>query len=163
RGTVAPRGAGSIPEAGQGISEGMRGAQAASRRTVQEAWEKVESLYPVLTDTPAGAEARNLLGQNLRQQFDDLGFFPDEALTPNAHKMMQSLTDYSQAMPEKMPYPILGEARKPAPDLDTMRRRLLKMYQNAAPGQDKAAARAIYAGFNDWMEDAASRQLVRTE
>lgn len=165
RSRVAPAGAASIPEAGQGISEGMRAAQAASRRKVQEAWEKVGELYPVLTETKTGSQARNLLTQHLRQQFDDLGFFPDQALTPNAHKMMKSLESYAKSVPERIEevYPLLGQSSKRIPSIDTMRRRLLAMYQNAAPGQDKAAARAIYAAFNDWLEDAAAQQIVRTE
>jgi len=43
-----------------------------------------------------------------------------------------------------------------------MRRRLLARYQGAAPGQDKAAARAIYNGFNDWFDDVSTNQSLRT-
>lgn len=161
RARVAPQGSGSLAEAGQGTSEALRSAQRTSRQTVEDAWDKVGEIYPVLTDTATGNSARGLMTQNLRQQFDDLGFFPDQQLTPTAHKMMEGLTNYSRAMPERMPYSILGDPAPRAPALDSMRRRLLKQYQAAAPGQDKAAARAIYSGFVDWIEDAAAQQKVR--
>ena len=158
---VAPQGSGTLAEAGQGTSEALRGAQRASRQKVEDAWDQVGNLYPVLTSTQTGDTARGLMTQNLRQQFDDLGFFPDPQLTPTAHKMMEALTSYSTSMPERIPYTLLGAPAAKAPALDAMRRRLLKQYQSASQGQDKAAARAIYSGFVDWIEAAASQQLVR--
>lgn len=161
RGQLAPQGAGSLPEAGQSIGEGLRGAQAASRDKVAQAWKEIEDLYPVLSQTATGNEARGLLTQSLRGKFDDLGFFPDQQLTPSAHKMMGAVTEYSKAMPPAVPYEILGPSAGRAPSLDNMRRRLLAQYQGAQPGQDRAAARAIYDGFNDWVESVSQQQFIR--
>lgn len=158
---VAPQGSPTLPEAGQEIGEGLRAARGASDRQITQAWKDVENLYPVLTDTDTGSQARNMLSQSLRQNFDNLGFFPDEKLTPTAHQMMNEVTDYSKSIPTNTPYEILGKTER-APSIDNMRRRLLARYEGAAPGQDKAAARSIYNSFNDWIEEVSTNQYVRT-
>lgn len=161
RSRVAPRSADTAAEAGQDIGEGLRSARKASDKQVSEAWQQAEDLYPVLTETATGGEARSMLTQTLRQKFDDLGFFPDESLTPTAHRMMRELEDYASNVPTNTPYPILGKTER-APALDNMRRRLLARYQGAQPGQDKAAARSIYSAFDDWMEGVSDQQFIRT-
>lgn len=161
QGRLAPKSASTLPEAGQEIGEGLRSARAGSDAQIAAAWKEIEDLYPVLTETATGNEARTIMTQHLRQQFDNLGFFPDEKLTPTAHQMMNELTDYSKSIPTNTPYELLGKTGR-APSIDNMRRRLLARYEGAAPGQDKAAARAIYNSFNDWIEDVSTNQFIRT-
>ena len=158
---VAPQSSQTLPEAGQEIGEALRGARKTSDAQVAAAWKEIEDLYPVLSETTTGGDARSIMTQHLRQQFDNLGFFPDEKLTPTAHQMMKELTDYSKSIPTNTPYEILGKTGR-APSIDNMRRRLLARYEGAAPGQDKAAARAIYNSFNDWIEDVSTNQYIRT-
>jgi hypothetical protein len=158
---LAPQSGANLSEAGQEIGEGLRSARAGSDAQVTQVWKEVEDLYPVLTETATGGKAREAMTQHLRQQFDDLGFFPDEKLTPTAHQMMNELTDYSRNIPTNTPYEILGKTGR-APSLDNMRRRLLARYQGAVDKQDKAAARAIYNGFNDWFDDISTNQSLRT-
>jgi len=158
---VAPGSAATLPDAGQEVGEGLRAARRASDRQVSEAWQQIEDLYPVLTDTATGSQARSLMSQTLRQRFDDLGFVPDPQLTPTAHRMMLELQDYSKSIPTDTPYEILGKTGR-APSIDNMRRRLLARYQGAQPGQDKSASRAIYGAFDDWIEGVSDQQFIRT-
>ena len=44
--------------------------------------------------------------------------------------------------------------------VDEMRRNLMQMKDAAAPGPDREAARRIYEGFDQWMKDASSKQLL---
>jgi len=159
---VAPQAADTVADAGQDIGEGIRAARAASDDQVSAAWRETEDLYPVLTDTKTGNAARDLMTQTLRTKFDDLGFVPDEQLTPTAHRMMLELRDYSRNIPTDTPYEILGKTGR-APSLDAMRRRMLARYQGAQPGQDKAAARAIYSAFDDWMDGISGQQFLRNK
>lgn len=158
---IAPGSSDDLAAAGQDIGEGLRSARKTSDAEVAAAWKEIEDLYPVLSDTTTGNEARQMMTQDLRQKFDDLGFFPDEKLTPTAHQMMSEITDFSKNIPTNIPYEILGKTGR-APSIDNMRRRLLARYEGAAPGQDKAAARAIYNGFNDWIEDLSATQALRS-
>jgi hypothetical protein len=161
QGRIAPKSAATLPEAGQEIGESLRSARAGSDAQVTQAWKEIEDLYPVLSDTNTGNAARDMMTQDLRQKFDSLGFFPDEKLTPTAHQMMNELTDFSRNIPTHTPYELLGKTGR-TPSIDNMRRRLLARYEGAAPGQDKAASRAIYNGFNDWIEDLSATQALRS-
>jgi hypothetical protein len=160
RGRIAPGASDDIASAGQEVGEGIRAARRASDDQVSAAWREIEDLYPVLTDTKTGNAARDMMTQTLRTKFDDLGFVPDEQLTPTAHRMMLELQDYSRSIPTNTPYEILGKTGR-APSLDAMRRRMLARYQGAQPGQDKAAARAIYSAFDDWMDGISGQQFLR--
>lgn len=160
---LAPRASETIPETGQAIGEGLRAAQRTADDQIGQAWDNVTPLRPVMSQGKTGDAARGLLTQHLRQELDGLGFFPDEHLTPTAHHMMKSLTSYARGAPEDVPYEILGKPDKGLLPLDTMRRRLFKQYESAAPGQDRAAARAIYNAFNNWTQDATGQQLVRNQ
>lgn len=157
---VAPQASRTLPETGQELGEGLRGARKASDAQVAAAWKEIEDLYPVLTDTATGNEARSMMTQSLRQHFDNLGYFPDPELTPTTDRMLKELTNFSENIPTNTPYPILGKTGR-APTIDNMRRRLLARYEGAEPGQDKAAARATYNAFNDWIEGVSTNQFIR--
>jgi hypothetical protein len=135
---------------GPEIRAGMRGAQGAARAGEREAWDKVSDLTPK-------PQAFGTLPDMLAGRLGDLPV--DEVNTRAAAQMAKALDDYVSG--KAISKPVAGVLKQtPVTTLDQMRRRLLAMSQSADNATDQRAARAIYDGFNDWIDDAASKALV---
>jgi hypothetical protein len=153
RESIAPGSAETGREAAERTSQALRSAREASRAEESALWRQVPEVAPA-------DEAMPRLAGNIRKRIDDLGFGPDERLTPAAHRQMSLLQDYVQGKPVQQAYDLLGE-RGSRPTLDEMRRRLLSFVRSADSPQDQAVANAIYAGFNDWIDDIAQSGMIR--
>jgi len=150
---VAPGSAPTAREAGEQTAESLRSAREASRAEESALWREVPDMMP-------DKDAMPRLGSHVSRKIDELGFGPDESLTPAAHRQMTLLEDYVSGKPVQQPYSLLGD-RGARPSIDEMRRRLLSFVKAADSPQDKAAANAVYSGFNDWIDDIAEAGLIK--
>ncbi len=135
---------------GESIREGMGAAKQGARAAEREAWEGATDLLPK-------PEAMALLPDSIAGRIGSLRI--DDRITPKAYSMAEDLQKYvdGKAMTEGGPA-ILKQT--PVRTVDEMRRRLLTTYKGTVDPQDKAAAKAIYDGFNDWIGTAAEQQLL---
>ena len=143
-GQVAPS------ELGSGIRQGLQSARSAERAIEREAWDAVPDLVAkpgAFDDLPTALSGQ--LGQ-LRV---------DGTVTPTAWRMAQVLDDFVQGKGITPDAPsVLQQA--PIRTVDEMRRQLGIISRSAKDPADRAAAGAIYSGFNDWIETAAQKQLL---
>jgi hypothetical protein len=137
-------------EVGSAIKESLQGAKAGARQAESEAWKGVSDITPK-------PEAFDLLPNAIGNRLGSLRV--DDKLTPKAFAMAQDLDGYvaGKALTEGGPK-VLGQT--PVRTLDEMRRRLLATYRGTAEATDRAAAKGIYDGFNDWLSEAASKALI---
>lgn len=136
---------------GRGIQETLKSAKDKGDEAIEKAWTSVKVLE-------ADPQAFQTLPTMLRNKLGPIR--PDDALTPTAVRMVKDIQSFTKG--EGVP----GEAaeflgQKPVRYLDEQRRRLLAMYQGAQNNTDRAAAKAVYEGFNDWIDDVADKGLVR--
>lgn len=141
------------PTLGQNIRTGTRAARDATRQQENELWSRVGEMFP-----QEGA-FRPLPGA-LQNRVSAAGVRPDAELTPAAHRMLGDLEGFAKGEVQQSQYALLPDDVRSL-DVDGMRRRLLSTYQSAQPGSpDARAAKAIYDGFNDWIDEAAERALL---
>lgn len=153
RGKLAPTGAASRQEAGEGISSAFVKAQDASKAAERARWKALPDMSP-----EDGAAGR--FSPILQKKFEKLDFLPDEKITPAAFEQVKMLEDYLGGKGLKKPSKLFGD--KPArPSIDEMRRRLLAASKGAATGQDRLASKAIYESFNDWVSDIGQKGLIK--
>lgn len=82
----------------------------------------------------------------------------DATNTPVAWGMRDQLTKFIRGQaPEQADTPFTSA---PVKTVDQMRRRLGSAVDSAQTGQDQAAARALYDGYNDWIMESAKRELL---
>lgn len=137
-------------ELGRSIQQGVGQARAGERAVESAAWEKVPDLiarpgaFDALPDAISGH-----LG----------GIRPNQQVTPTAWRMAQELDAYvsGKGITEGAPS-VLKQA--PIRTVDEMRRVLGDMVSGAANNTDRKAAKAIYDGFNDWIDRAAEQALL---
>lgn len=134
---------------GSGIQSGMRSARDAAEAGEDAAWAAVTDMLPK-------KEAFDLLPEALAGR---LGGMRVTAEMPKAAAMAKALDDYVDGKAFQEPVAKVLQ-QTPVKTLDEMRRQLLGMYKSAADPTDRAAAKAIYDGFNDWIDDAARKALV---
>jgi hypothetical protein len=137
-------------EIGQRVKKGLAEAKAAEKAVEKAAWAEVPDLIArpgAFDDLPAALSGQ--LGK-LRV---------DETVTPTAWKMAQALDDFvsGRGLTEGAPA-VLRQA--PIRTVDEMRRQLGTISRSAKEPADRAAASAIYDGFNDWIETAAQKSLL---
>ena len=138
----------STQQMGTAVRSAAREAEQAAEAEASAAWRKVGRLEP----TP---EAVAELPTHLAPR---LGSLPlDEKLTPTAVAMVKDLRGF---MGGKVP----GEfadvvGRQAVPDAIEMRKRLFQVMRSAESPTDKAAARAIYEGYGDWIEQSAATAI----
>ena len=134
---------------GSGIQAGMRHARDMAEAGETAAWDAVPDLLPK-------KEAFDLLPNALAGR---LGGIRVTSEMPKAAAMAKALDDYVSG--EAFSDPVAKVLRQsPVKTIDEMRRQLLGMYKGAADPTDKMAAKAIYDGFNDWIDDAAKQSLL---
>jgi hypothetical protein len=135
---------------GQSVREGANTAREAARAAEGEAWDKVGPLTATkdaLDVLPASLEAR--LGADV---------IVDSETTPAAAKMAQEMDRFVSG---EAPQPVAKVLKNnPVQSVDLMRRRLLSISRGAQTPSDKRAAVALYDGFNDWIDEAASKNLL---
>lgn len=134
---------------GTGIQTGMRSARDAAEAGEDAAWSAVTDMLPK-------KEALDLLPDALAGRLGTLRVTPE---MPKAAAMAKSIDDYIAGKAFNEPVAKVLQ-QSPVKTIDEMRRQLLGMYKGASDPTDKAAAKAIYDGFNDWIDDAARQSLV---
>jgi hypothetical protein len=134
---------------GRSISEGVQTAKSAGDKVISQAWKGLDDVMPK-------PEAFKELPNALQNRIGELPI--DEVLTPAATRMVRELDDFvSGTLPEPQSA-LLGQPK--AFGLDQMRRRLMSMKDGADNATDRAAAKAIYHAFDDWMDDIATKGFV---
>lgn len=137
---------------GQNIQSGLVKAKTASDDAINAAWDGLDNIYPhqqAFKDLPAAIDSR----------IGDIAIDPQTM--PSAGAMIETLKKFMAG--EEAPMGSgLGNPTTRRMDMNFVRRRLLKGYQGASPNNpaDVAAAKAVYDGFNDWIDDVAERGLV---
>lgn len=134
---------------GAGIQSGMRHA-----RTMAEAGET--AAWDAVTDVLPKKEAFDLLPDALAGR---LGGVRVTAEMPKAAAMAKALDDYISGKAFSDPVAKVLQ-QSPVKTVDEMRRQLLGMYKGAADPTDQMAAKAIYDGFNDWIDQASQKLLI---
>ncbi|WP_299476981.1 hypothetical protein [uncultured Paracoccus sp.] len=135
---------------GQGIRGGLETARAGARTVEEEAWGKVGPLMP----TP---EAVQTLPQFLLKALGTRKI--DPKVTPNAASMLDDLEAMFKGQDMRPGYDVLA-GQPGRMSVDEVRRRLGPLV-NAKDPADRAAAKAVYGAFNDWIDDAAEKSLLR--
>ena len=154
-GTMDPRGITPVQQMpdtsdlGTGIQSGMRSARDAADAVESKAWEEVTDILP-------RQEAFDLLPDALAGRLGTLRVTPE---MPRAAAMAKALDSYVEGKAFSDPVASVLK-QSPVKTVDEMRRQLLGMYKAANDPTDQAAARAIYDGFNDWIDEAANKSLL---
>ena len=155
-GTMSPAGmthvqqmADNAADLGSGIRSGMRHARDMAEEGERKAWEAVTDILP----TP---RAFDLLPDALAGRLGSLRVTPE---MPKAAAMAKVLDDYVAGKAFNEPVAKVLQ-QSPVKTIDEMRRQLLGMYKGASDPTDQAAAKAIYDGFNDWIDEAAKQSLL---
>lgn len=155
-GTMQPAGvthvqqmADNAADLGSGIQTGMRHARDMAEEGERKAWEAVTDILP----TP---QAFDLLPDALAGRLGGIRVTPE---MPKAAAMAKAIDDYVDGKAFKDPVAKVLQ-QSPVKTIDEMRRQLLGMYKGAADPTDTAAAKAIYDGFNDWIDEAAKQSRL---
>lgn len=136
---------------GSGIQTGMRHARGKAEAGEDAAWDAVTDLLP----TP---QAFGILPQHVNARLSSIGMRVTPEM-PKASAMGKAIDDYMEGKAFADPVAKVFQ-QSPVKTLDEMRRQLLGMYRSAADDTDRAAAKAIYDGFNDWIDDAAKQSFI---
>lgn len=151
---IAPsRGSGSPPPVllGENIQGGLQGAREAAKKIEKEAWDRVGPTY-------ATEDALNLLPRQIAQEIGDLApLAAEKPVTPVSNVMLDILRKFRKGDPLQTADEFLGEAT--VPEIDALRRSLLKM-MSKADGSDKEVAGRVYGGFNKWIKQAEDQALL---
>lgn len=154
-GTLAPdRAPGRMPSdanpatLGQSVRDGLTAARQGAQAAENKAWESVPKMAPT-------KEALDVLPDHISEAIG--GRVIDES-TPAAARMGKVLDSFIKG---ETPASVAGVFKtQPIQDVDRMRRALLTMRGGAATNEDRAAARAVYDGFNSWIDAAAEKNLL---
>ncbi|WP_072396455.1 hypothetical protein [Hyphomicrobium sp. CS1GBMeth3] len=134
---------------GVGIQSGMRHAREMAEAGEDAAWGAVTDILPTKA-------AFDLLPNALAGR---LGTLRVTSEMPKAASMARGLDDYIGGRAFSDPVAKVLQ-QSPVKTVDEMRRQLLGMYKGAVDPTDQAAAKAIYDGFNDWIDEAARQSLL---
>lgn len=144
-----------VPDLGDGIRSGLQAAKGAAKAQERAAWEGVG-------DIVAKPGAFDLLPEKLTQALGD--FRIDTVAGPGntnpvALRMIQQLDDFVSNKQITAEGPaILKQA--PIKTVGEMRKNLGSQINSAQTDTDRAAAKAVYGAYNDWIAAAAEKQLL---
>ena len=155
-GTIAPqRGPGRVGtrELGEDVQEGAVRARDSLREQESAQWQALEPMFP---EQGAFGSMPGILRSRL-----DRAEVPaiDPELTPAAHRMLQRLESYAKREVNQPQYDILPSETQ-IKDIDQFRRQLLNLSRSTNSPTDAKASRAIYDGYNEWIDEAAERALL---
>jgi hypothetical protein len=137
---------------GTGVRTGLQTAREAAEAGENAAWEAVPKIR-------ATQGAIDLLPRQVQSALGDRIVHDG---TPAAARMGKMLDDYMNGAAPAQQAAIFGK-KSGVPDIDTVRRQLLSLSKGAATPEDQGAARAIYGGFNDWIDAAAEKALLSND
>lgn len=137
-------------ELGSGINKGVSAARQGGDELINKAWKDVTDIVPA-------DEAMPLLAQKVGAKVGDLPI--DEMLTPAATRMEKELAAFVQGEAKSGSPGLIGE--KSVKTVDQMRRRLLSIRDAAGNQTDRSTAKAIYDGFNDWIDEIAEQGFIK--
>lgn len=151
---IAPsRGTGNVApiNIGENVQGGLNAARETAKGIEKEAWKNVGPTY-------ATEDALNLLPSRIAQEIGDMApLASDKTVTPMTNVMLDMLRKFRKGDPLQTADEFLGEAT--VPELDTVRRSLLKI-MSGAKGEDKTAATRVYSGYNQWIKEAEDQALL---
>ena len=137
---------------GQSIREGLQSAQQGASQTEEKLWQSARGL--TATD-----ESKAILPQMLNEHVGRVGIPIDEN-TPQAVAMVKRISAFMEgAAPAESAAPWLKNPTGTS-NVDQFRRTLLRHTQDAATNTDREAAGAIYNAYNEWIGEAAKRNLL---
>ena len=154
-GTMSPQGITNVqqmPEPadlGLSIQDGIKHARANAKAGERQAWEDVTDILPMQA-------AFDLLPDSIAGRLGGVRVTND---MPKASAMAKVLDDYVEGKAFNEPVAKVLQ-QSPVKTIDEMRRQLLGMYKGATDPTDGGAAKAIYDGFNDWIDAAAEKSLL---
>lgn len=154
-GTMSPQGITNVqqmPEPadlGLSIQDGIKHARANAKAGERQAWEDVTDILPMQA-------AFDLLPDSIAGRLGGVRVTND---MPKASAMAKVLDDYVEGKAFNEPVAKVLQ-QSPVKTIDEMRRQLLGMYKGATDPTDAGAAKAIYDGFNDWIDAAAEKSLL---
>jgi hypothetical protein len=156
-GQIAPgRQAASAPQdtnpmtLGTSVREGATTAREAAKAAESAAWENVGPMtatQQALDTLPDAIQAR--LGADV---------IVDTELTPIAAKMAKEMDRFVSGEAPQQVAKVLKSS--PVQEVGLMRKRLLSISRGAETQTDKRAATALYDAYNDWIDEAANRNLL---
>ncbi len=167
---------GGQPPAAYGDNIGLNFADARANAEAAEnaAWKQASTLAPKTTTTTApnamtpmtgvqqsatAMQGADLLKDTLRDNLSDFATVLSPENTPTTFKMWSYLNDFMAGRkPSSAMHASLGLSGRQ--DIDAVRRGLGLMLNDAQTPTDQAAAKSIYRGFNEWIDKAASQNLL---
>lgn len=134
---------------GEDIQAALQGARQSAANLEDDAWRGATSLEI----TPEAAkDLPDILNAKLG------GRLINERANPAAFEMAQEV---QRIIAGEAPEKAAGwVANSPTKNVDQMRRNLFELYKSADNTADKAASKAIYEGFNDWITTSAEKKLL---
>jgi len=135
---------------GHGIKGGLEAAKDAAKQQEKAAWAGA-------TDLTATQDALAILPQSIGKALGD--FRVDKDVMPVAYSMAKRLEEYMTGKAAQEELKVLG-TNAAVPTVDEMRRRLGQAVRAAQNDADRTAAGRIYDGFNEWIGQAAEKQLL---
>lgn len=104
-------------------------------------------------------QGADLLRDNLRSSLQDYAGVLSPENTPATYRMWSYLNEFMAGRkPTSAMHDSLG--LNGARDVDTVRRGLGMMLQDASTPTDRATAKAVYGSFNDWIDKAAQADML---
>jgi hypothetical protein len=166
---------GEAPEVyGNNIGMNLSDARANAKGAERDAWRQtgpltakteVSSAPNTMTpmtgvDTPTSAmQGTDLLKDTLRDNLGDFANVLSPENTPTTFKMWSYLNDFMAGRkPSSSLHDSLGLVG--SRDIDSVRRALGLMQKDAQTATDQETAKAVYRSFNDWIDKAASKQML---
>lgn len=137
-------------EMGELVGDSLKAAKDTAKAAERDAWQK-----PI--DMMATKEALDTLPGIIDGRLGAMTV--DGQLMPASGHMVDQLKRYISGDLEKISTGAFGTNPRMA-TVDEMRKRLGQMVGNASTDADRAAAKQIYHGFNDWIEEAAQKSLL---
>lgn len=166
---------GSNPEVyGNNIGMNLADARASAKAGEKTAWGETSQITPKTANTSApdamtpmtgverqatSMEGADLLKDTLRDKLSEFAGVISQENTPATFKMWSYLNDFMAGRkPTSAMHDSLGLTG--ARDLDSVRRALNLMKDDAKTATDQASAKAAYHGFNEWIDKAANANLL---
>ena len=133
---------------GASVRDGLTVARDGARVAENNAWNAVPKMAPT-------KDALDILPDHISSA---VGARVIDESTPAAARMGLALDSFIKG---ETPTSVAAVFKaQPIQDVDRMRRALLAMRGGAATNEDRAAARAVYDGFNSWIDAAAAKNLL---
>lgn len=136
---------------GSSIREGLDSAKQGAAEGSKKAWADVPQMK-------ATSEALDMLPSVVQKRLEQAGGVIIDENTPQALKMDGAMGAFMRG---ETPQAATQVAKNAAiQDVDRMRRRLLDMSRAQTTPEDERAAGAMYDAFNDWIDEAAAKNLL---